>query len=180
MPINFDCCRVCQRTVNSTTVAFGSVGERPKFNFSEYGHVAYLIKGNGACINMVANILPIVSIPGPWGGDKRPKFRTWFSEHGHGAYQINGNDKCSNMPAHIIPLHAPSTPGVGSKNVKTFFFLNVVILHIKLIGIEHRAPCKHVFCPNTASAYRGGLKDLNIFFLKVTCHVSYQLKGNGA
>ena len=29
--------------------------------FSEYGHVAYQIKGNDACSNMVTNILPIVS-----------------------------------------------------------------------------------------------------------------------
>ena len=27
--------------------------------FSEYGHVAYQIKRNGACSNMVANILPV-------------------------------------------------------------------------------------------------------------------------
>ena len=27
--------------------------------FSEYGHVAYQIKGNDACSNMVANILPL-------------------------------------------------------------------------------------------------------------------------
>ena len=29
----------------------------PKFNFSEYGNVAYQIKGNNACSSMVANIL---------------------------------------------------------------------------------------------------------------------------
>ena len=28
------------------------------FNFSEYGQVAHQIKGNDACINMVAYILP--------------------------------------------------------------------------------------------------------------------------
>ena len=27
--------------------------------FSEYGHVAYQIKGNDACSNMVASILPV-------------------------------------------------------------------------------------------------------------------------
>ena len=30
------------------------MGRRPKFNFSEYGHAAYQIKGNDACSNMVA------------------------------------------------------------------------------------------------------------------------------
>ena len=30
----------------------------PRLNFSEYGHVAYLIKRNDACSNMNANVLP--------------------------------------------------------------------------------------------------------------------------
>ena len=34
------------------------VGQRPKFFFSEYGHVAYQIKADDAGSNMVANILP--------------------------------------------------------------------------------------------------------------------------
>ena len=32
--------------------------KKSKFNFEEYSHVAYQIKGNDACSNMVANILP--------------------------------------------------------------------------------------------------------------------------
>ena len=35
------------------------------------------------------------------------------------------------------------------QKVKTYFFLKVVMLHIKLKGMEHRAPCKHIFCPYT-------------------------------
>ena len=36
--------------------------------FSEHGHVAYQIKGNHACGNMVANILPAdPQSPRPWG-----------------------------------------------------------------------------------------------------------------
>ena len=35
------------------------VGQRPKFNFFKYGHVAYQIKGNDVCSSMVVNILPI-------------------------------------------------------------------------------------------------------------------------
>ena len=30
----------------------------PKLNFSEYGHVAYQIKADDVCSNMVANIFP--------------------------------------------------------------------------------------------------------------------------
>ena len=40
------------------------------------------------------------------------------------------------MQAYILSLHAPSTP---------FFFLNVVMLYTKSIGMEHRAPCNHIF-----------------------------------
>ena len=39
--------------------------------FSDYGHVAYQIKGNDACINMVANILPVEPLPRLWSGIKR-------------------------------------------------------------------------------------------------------------
>ena len=76
----------------------------------------------------------------------RPRCHTFstFSEHGHVAFQIKGNDECFYMQANILSLHTPSTPqGRGSK-VKTFF-LKVVMLHIKLMGMEHRAPCKYIF-----------------------------------
>ena len=36
--------------------------------------------------------------------------------------------------------------GVKGQNI---FFLKVVMLHIKLNGMERRAPCKHIFCPYT-------------------------------
>ena len=97
-----------------------------------------------------------------------------FSEHGHGAYKIKGNDECSNMQAHILSFHAPSTPGLGSKH----YFLNVVMLYTKLIGMEQRTPCKHIFCPNRhPRSLRLGEK-LKIFFSDSTCHVAYQIKGN--
>ena len=37
--------------------------KRLKFNFSEHGHIAYKIKGNHECSNMVANILPAAPPP---------------------------------------------------------------------------------------------------------------------
>ena len=101
--------------------------------------------------HMVANILPIDPLPGPWGGVKRSKFI--FSEHGHGAYQIKGNGECSIMQAHFLFIHTPSTPVVKSK-VKTIFLLKVGMLHIKLTGMEHSAPCKHICCPNTHRGIR--------------------------
>ena len=43
------------------------------------------------------------------------------------------------MQAHILSLHTPLAPGWGLK-VKTFFILKEVMLHIKLKGMELRAP----------------------------------------
>ena len=55
--------------------------KRSKFNFSEHGHVAYQIKENRECSNIVANILP-ADPPYPDPGDvvnrsKSNFFRTW-------------------------------------------------------------------------------------------------------
>ena len=42
------------------------MGRGQNLTFLEYGHVAYQIKGNDGCSNMVANILP-VDTPSTWG-----------------------------------------------------------------------------------------------------------------
>ena len=65
------------------------------------------------------------------------KGQTIFFESRHVAYQI-----------HIMSLHTPSTTGVGSKG-QNIFLMKVVMLHIKLKGMEYRAPRKHIFCPYT-------------------------------
>ena len=44
---------------------WGSKGRN--LTFSEHDHVAYQIKWNHECNNMVANILPVDPLPGPWG-----------------------------------------------------------------------------------------------------------------
>ena len=77
-----------------------------------------------------------------------------FSEYGHVAYQIKGNDACSNMVANSVPVHIFSIPEVGSK-VKTLF-LRVAVIHIKLKGMKHIAPCKHILCPYTNPQPLGG------------------------
>ena len=64
---------------------------------------------------------------------------TYFSESSHVAYQIKVDEAGSNMVANILLTDTPSTRGAGQK-VKLCFFLKVVMLHIKLKGIEHRAP----------------------------------------
>ena len=65
------------------------MGPRPKLNFSEYGHVAYQIKADDFCSNMVANILTI-DIPSTQGVGSKGQI-IYFCESSHVAYQIKGN-----------------------------------------------------------------------------------------
>ena len=114
----------------------GGAKVKNKF-FSEYGHVAYQIKADEAGNNMVANMLP-TDTPSTQG--VRSKGQTInFSESSHVAYQIKADDAGSNMVANILPTDTPSTRGWGQK-VKLYLFLKIVMLHIKLKGIEQRAP----------------------------------------
>ena len=76
------------------------------------------------------------------------------------------------MQTHILSLHTHSTPGMRSK--VNIFFLKVAMLDIKLKGMEHSVPCKHIFCPYTHSQPVGWTKRLE----KSECgHVAYQIKG---
>ena len=102
--------------------------KRLNSTFSEHGHIAYKIKGNHECSNMVANILLAAPIPNP----RVKRSNLTFSEHDHFAYQIKGNRQCSNMVANIL-LAAPLSP----QNVKIQLFQNMVMLHIK--GIANAA-----------------------------------------
>ena len=78
------------------------------------------------------------------------------------------------MYAHIMSLRAPSTPAVGSK-VKKVLFLKEVMMPIELMGMEHRAPCKHMFCPNAHPRPWIGSKGQNIFLLKkFMLHIKYK------
>ena len=86
---------------------------------------------------MVANILPTDTPLTQGVGSKGQTI--YFSESSHVAYQIQADDAGSNVVENILPTDTPSTQGVGSKG-QTIFFLKVVMLHIKLKAIEHRAP----------------------------------------
>ena len=86
---------------------------------------------------MVANILP-TDTPSTQGVGSKGQTIS-FSESSHVAYQIKADNAGSNMVANILPTDTPSTQGVGQK-VKLYLFLQVVMLHIKLKGIDHRAP----------------------------------------
>ena len=55
---------------------------------------------------------------------------------------------------------------MGSKGQT--LLLKVVMLHIKLNGMEHRVPCKHIFCPNTHPRLHGwGQRSNHFYLLKV-------------
>ena len=76
-------------------LGMGSVGQN--LTFSENSHVAYQIKENHECSNMVANILPSdLPLPPTLGMEVSSKNST-VSEHGHVAYEIKNNQKCSKM-----------------------------------------------------------------------------------
>ena len=76
------------------------------------------------------------------------------------------------MQAHILSLHTPSNPWVGQK-VKTCIFLKVVLLHIKLKRMEHRASCKRIFCPYTHPQHLGwGQMVKTFFFTESCCYIS--------
>ena len=81
--------------------------------FSEYGHVAYQIKADGAGSIMVANILHTDTTLTQGVGSKGQTIS--FSESSHVAYQIKADDAGSNMVANILPTDTRSTQGVGSK-----------------------------------------------------------------
>ena len=119
------------------TLWLGSKGQNS--TFSEHGHVAYQIKDNHGCSNMVADILPAYHTPSDSGvGVYRSKFnffRTWSCcisklrdyicsnmvanilpadpVRGHVAYQIQENHICSNMVANIFPEDTPPSPDPG-------------------------------------------------------------------
>ena len=130
----------------------GSKGQN--LTFSEHGHVAYQIKENDECSNMQSHILFLHTTLTPGMGSKvKPFFlkvvklyskREWNVEHHASTYSILTHTvKCSN-----------------------YFFLNIVMLHIKLKGMEHRAPCKHIFCPYTHYRLLGWDQKSKYVFLK--------------
>ena len=117
-------------------------GQKVKFSFffSEYGHVAYQIKGNHVCSKIVANILPAdptlpptqpLLIPEGWFN----RSKSTFTEHVHVAYQIKWSHECSNMVVNILSADLPPRP--WGQKVEIQLFQNMVMLHIKLNEITN-------------------------------------------
>ena len=86
-----------------------------KLTFSEYGHVAYQIKGNEVYNNML-NIFPLHTPLIPVVGSKGHFFLFWKY-----ACQINWNEAENTMQANILHYYTPTTPRLCQK-VKTIYF----------------------------------------------------------
>ena len=112
-----------------------------KFNFSEHGHIAYKIKGNHHCSNMVEIFCPQIPNlpPPPPPPDRRSSkvqiklFQNMVTLH----IKSKGSTKCSNIVANILfrrplPTPTPLTLGFGSKGRNsTFSELGHVAYQIK-------------------------------------------------
>ena len=120
---------------------------------------------------MVANIWPTDTLLTQGVGSKGKTIS--FSESCHVAYQIKAS---SNMVANILPTETPSTQGMGSKG-QTIFFLKVIMLHIKLKAIEHRAPWKQICCHYAHQQPLGWGQKVSVSFLKeVMLHIKLNWK----
>ena len=95
----------CAQTPIPLTLRMGSVGQNSPL--SEHGHVAYQIKENHECSNMVRNILltdsPTLGM-GPIGQNLP------FSEHGHIEYQFKGNQKMQQQGSKYLPEMPTPSP----------------------------------------------------------------------
>ena len=90
------------------TLGFGSKGHIS--TFAEHGHVAYHIKGNHECGNMISNILS-VDPPPPPPPDPRDgviRSKVFFSEHGHVAYQMKWNHEMQRHGTKCFTNRTPS------------------------------------------------------------------------
>ena len=69
--------------------------------------------------------------------------------------------------------HIPPSPDslCEVKRSKSYFFQNMVIVHIKLKGMPNAATYKHIFCPYTHHQPLGGVKCQNIFPEVVMLHI---------
>ena len=104
--------------------------------------------------------------------------KSTFSEYDHVAYQIKGNEAYNNMLANILLLHLVSIYNIflgGVKRLICFFFLEVVMLHIKLIRMKHKTPCMQLFSLFTHPRPLYGIKKSKDFFSEED-YVAYHMQ----
>ena len=83
------------------------------------------------------------------------------------------------MLANSLVLHLLLTPWVGcGQTVNLFSFLKVVMLHMELIGMKHRTPCKQMFCLLQSPSTPVWSKTVKTFFFwrRLCCISHYAIK----
>ena len=101
------------------TPTLGMVSIGLNLTFLEQGNVAYQIKGNHECTNMVANILPADPQYPHTLGMRAIGQNSSFSECVMLHIIIYWNHKCSNKVAFFLP---PGPPDLNCQKVKFNFF----------------------------------------------------------
>ena len=86
-----------------------------------------------------------------------------------------GQNLCLTKSSHVA-YHTTSAPGGGVKC--QILFSESSHLHIKLMRMERRAPCKHILCSYSHTRPLGRDQKIKIYFTE-NSHVAYQIKGNG-
>ena len=114
----------------------GSIGLNS--TISEQDQVAYQIKRNNECSNIIANILPTDAQPPPPPPLRKglqvniQLFQNTVMMH----IKFTGITKCNHLIANVLPTGPhPSLRGWGQK-VRIQLFQNMFILHIKFIGTK--------------------------------------------
>ena len=118
-----------------------------------------------------ANTHTVYTPSTPGGGVKMSK-HVFFSESSNVACPITRE---LSIEHHASTYSIPNTH-LQPLEWSQIIFLKVVMLHIKLKGIEPRAPHKHIFFPYTHLGPCGGVKK-SIHFSE-SSHVAYQIKGH--
>ena len=92
------------------TLGMGLVGQIVGQNstFLEHSHVAYQIKENNECSNMVGRRSPTDS------GDGVSRSSSIFPEHGHVAYQFKGNHEMQQHGSKYFACRPSPDYGMGS------------------------------------------------------------------
>ena len=150
----------------------GPEGQNNWVFFSESIHVVYQTNWE-LCIEHHTSTYSVLTYTlGPLGcGQKVKLFSEVVMLH---IYKIKGNGGIEQLASTHSVLTLTLGPWVGSKCQN--IFSEVVMLHIKFKGMEHRAPCKHISCPNTHPRPLGCGQNSKTFFLPKVVMLHIKLK----
>ena len=116
----------------SPTLGMGLIGQNS--TFSEYGHVAYQIKGNHKKQQYGSNFFARRPNPTPTLGVKRSKINFFRAMSSY--IKLKGITNAATWLANILPADPLYD---GDQRFKIQVIQNIVLLHIKLKGIRNAA-----------------------------------------